>query len=36
MSSSLVDAASGGLATGPWTLDPARSSVEFHVRHFYG
>jgi polyisoprenoid-binding protein YceI len=21
---------------GPWTLDPSRSSVEFHVRHFYG
>jgi polyisoprenoid-binding protein YceI len=25
-----------GLSTGAWTLDPARSSVEFHVRHFYG
>jgi polyisoprenoid-binding protein YceI len=25
-----------GLATGRWRLDPARSSVEFHVRHFYG
>jgi polyisoprenoid-binding protein YceI len=24
------------LATGVWTLDPARSSVQFHVRHFYG
>src|ERR687896_2145723 len=24
------------LATGAWRLDPARSSVEFHVRHFYG
>jgi polyisoprenoid-binding protein YceI len=22
--------------TGTWRLDPARSSVEFHVRHFYG
>jgi polyisoprenoid-binding protein YceI len=22
--------------SGPWSLDPARSSVEFHVRHFYG
>jgi polyisoprenoid-binding protein YceI len=22
--------------TGRWRLDPARSSVEFHVRHFYG
>jgi polyisoprenoid-binding protein YceI len=21
---------------GAWRLDPARSSVEFHVRHFYG
>ena len=24
------------LATGTWRVDPARSSVEFHVRHFYG
>jgi polyisoprenoid-binding protein YceI len=24
------------LAGGTWRLDPARSSVEFHVRHFYG
>jgi polyisoprenoid-binding protein YceI len=24
------------LATGTWRLDSARSSVEFHVRHFYG
>jgi polyisoprenoid-binding protein YceI len=24
------------LATGSWRLDPSRSSVEFHVRHFYG
>ena len=24
------------LATGTWRLDPARSSVEFHVRHLYG
>lgn len=24
------------LASGTWHLDPARSSVEFHVRHFYG
>jgi polyisoprenoid-binding protein YceI len=23
-------------ATGLWVLDPARSSVEFQVRHFYG
>jgi len=23
------------LGTGDWRLDPARSSVEFHVRHFY-
>jgi polyisoprenoid-binding protein YceI len=23
-------------ATGSWRLDPMRSSVEFHVRHFYG
>ena len=25
-----------GIETGTWRLDPARSSVEFHVRHFYG
>jgi polyisoprenoid-binding protein YceI len=24
------------LADGSWRLDPARSSVVFHVRHFYG
>ena len=24
------------LATGIWRLDPERSSIEFHVRHFYG
>jgi polyisoprenoid-binding protein YceI len=24
------------LASGTWRLDPADSSVEFHVRHFYG
>lgn len=24
------------LATGAWRLDPARASVEFHVRNFYG
>jgi polyisoprenoid-binding protein YceI len=24
------------LRSGSWRLDPARSSVEFHVRHFYG
>ena len=23
-------------ASGIWRLDPSRSSVEFHVRHFYG
>jgi polyisoprenoid-binding protein YceI len=22
--------------TGSWRIDPARSSAEFHVRHFYG
>lgn len=38
MSNDTVPAADavGGLATGTWRLDPARSSVEFHVRHFYG
>src|SRR3954447_2388552 len=24
------------LGDGSWRLDPARSSVAFHVRHFYG
>jgi polyisoprenoid-binding protein YceI len=24
------------IADGAWQLDPARSSVAFHVRHFYG
>ena len=24
------------VASGRWRLDPERSSVEFHVRHFYG
>ena len=28
--------AARGLGTGRWRLDPARSSVEFHVRLFYG
>src|SRR5215217_1796334 len=28
--------AAGRLAEGAWRLDPARSSVAFHVRHFYG
>ena len=38
MSNDTVPAAhaTAGLATGAWRLDPARSSVEFHVRHFYG
>jgi polyisoprenoid-binding protein YceI len=31
----IADAA-GGLAAGTWRLDPARSSVEFYVPHFYG
>jgi polyisoprenoid-binding protein YceI len=31
-----VAAPAAGLATGTWRLDPARSSVEFHARHFYG
>src|SRR4051794_38138339 len=28
--------AAARLADGAWQLDPARSSVAFHVRHFYG
>jgi polyisoprenoid-binding protein YceI len=28
--------AAARLADGAWRLDPARSSVAFHVRHFYG
>src|SRR3954453_7846168 len=29
-------AAAADIADVAWRLDPARSSVEFHVRHFYG
>jgi polyisoprenoid-binding protein YceI len=38
MSTNTIPAASAarGLGTGRWRLDPARSSVEFHVRPFYG
>jgi polyisoprenoid-binding protein YceI len=38
MSTNTIPTASDarGLATGRWRLDPARSSVEFHLRHFYG
>ena len=32
----LSAAPTADLATGVWRLDPARASVEFHVRHFYG
>ena len=28
--------ASARITDGAWQLDPTRSSVEFHVRHFYG
>jgi polyisoprenoid-binding protein YceI len=31
-----TDTTPGKLASGRWGLDPARSKVEFHVRHFYG
>lgn len=34
-----VDETSSGSSPAPagrWRLDPERSSVEFHVRHFYG
>jgi polyisoprenoid-binding protein YceI len=36
---SAITTATGAAArtvTGRWRLDPARSSIEFHVRHFYG
>src|SRR3954453_3960307 len=29
-------AAAADIADVAWRLDPGRSSVEFHVRHFYG
>jgi polyisoprenoid-binding protein YceI len=32
----IATGAAAGVATGRWRLDPARSTVEFHVRHFYG
>jgi polyisoprenoid-binding protein YceI len=37
MSTNTIPTASAarGLATGTWRPDPARSSVDFHVRHFY-
>jgi polyisoprenoid-binding protein YceI len=38
MSTNTIPPASAarGLGTGTWRLDPARSSVRFHVRHLYG
>src|SRR3954470_19964413 len=33
---SATTAPTPSLTTGTWALDPERSSVEFHVRHFYG
>ena len=29
-------AAAAQITDGAWRLDPVRSSVEFHLRHFYG
>lgn len=31
-----LDPTASPIATDAWRLDPTRSSVEFHVRHFYG
>jgi polyisoprenoid-binding protein YceI len=28
--------AAASITDGAWRLDPARSTVAFHVRHFYG
>jgi polyisoprenoid-binding protein YceI len=36
MSTTPAHAAGERIATGHWRLDPAQSSVSFHVRHFYG
>jgi polyisoprenoid-binding protein YceI len=36
VSNDTVPAIAGVLGTGAWRLDPTRSSIEFHVRHFYG
>jgi polyisoprenoid-binding protein YceI len=36
MSAPAAPAATAGLATGLWRLDPSRSRVEFQVRNFYG
>jgi polyisoprenoid-binding protein YceI len=33
---SRLDPTASPIATGAWRPDPTRSSVEFHVRHFYG
>src|SRR5215207_7748779 len=35
-SMSTIPAPALGVAAGTWRLDPSRSSVAFHVRHFYG
>jgi polyisoprenoid-binding protein YceI len=32
----IVPGPASDLATGTWRLEPTRSSVEFHVRNFYG
>src|SRR4051812_23006113 len=32
----IAPGASARITDGAWQLDPARSSVEFRVRHFYG
>jgi polyisoprenoid-binding protein YceI len=36
MSQNATPLPAADIATGAWRLDPARSSVEFHVPHFYG
>ena len=33
---STIPATARAVAAGTWRLDPSQSSVEFHVRHFYG
>jgi polyisoprenoid-binding protein YceI len=35
-SASRLDTTASRIATATWRLDPTRSSVGFHVRHFYG
>lgn len=36
MTTTTSPAGAAGITAGAWRLDPTRSSIEYHVRHFYG